>query len=482
MNQSKEKSAVGAATPATDRENDFNNIISDSGEKIKMLEVTKLRHHPDNPRKNIGDITELTDSIRKNGIMQNLTVIPKDDVYWVLIGNRRFEAAVAAGMTRLPCKVVTDLTPAQQLGIMLEENMQRNDLTVIEQAQGFQLMLDFGETVKTVAEKTGFSEKTVRHRLNIAKLDMNLLSEKSKEWQLTISDLTELEKLKDINVRNKVLKRATDSKNLKWMIEAELREEKRNANEKIYRAMFKKAKIPFDDKAKNHLWSSGNEVVKTYDLNSKVAEKFNFKITDDLIFTIYFNTIYVLRKKANKKKELTEQEKKQQQIKANCKQVSVIFKALINEMRLFLEQNIIEKSSGLMGGGTFCSDRELRFAWDTLMYARGSAVISDFVPLFIEKEFHEVNEEDRKIAKNKLRRVPVALQIAYSVVKKAEFCSLPIDRYNGNYIEDNAKGYDDLYKLIRGWGFRFPEDKEKEYEGILDGSSDLYTKDGDKNA
>ena len=311
---------------------------------------------------------------------------------------------------------------------------------------------------------------------------MDILSKKSEEWQLTISDLTELEKLKDINVRNKVLKRATDSKNLKWMIEAELREEKRDANEKTYRAMFKKAKIPFDDKAKNYLWNSGTEIVKTYDLNSKAVENLNFAITDDLIFTVYFNTIYVLRKKADKKKELTEQEKKQRHIKAACKQVNVIFRALINEIRLFLEQNIIEKSSGLMGGGTFCSDRELRFAWDTLMYVRGSAVISDFVPLFIKKESHEVNEEDGKIAGNKLRRVPVALQIAYAVVKKAEIDSIPIDSYTGKYTARDAKGYADLYMLIRGWGFRFPEDKEKEYESILDGSSDLYMKDGETHA
>ena len=163
MNGNKKISPVGMGVPTRDIENLSDNIISDSDGKIKVLDIIKLKHHPDNPRKNIGDITELTDSIRKNGVMQNLTVIPEDDMYLVLIGNRRFEAAVAAGLTRLPCKIVTGLTPAQQLGIMLEENMQRNDLTVIEQAQGFQLMLDFGETVKTVAEKTGFSEKTVNN-------------------------------------------------------------------------------------------------------------------------------------------------------------------------------------------------------------------------------------------------------------------------------------------------------------------------------
>ena len=54
---------------------------------------------------------------------------------------------------------------------MLLENIQREDLTIQEQAQGFQMMLDLGDTEDQIAEKTGFSKSTVRHRLNIAKLD-----------------------------------------------------------------------------------------------------------------------------------------------------------------------------------------------------------------------------------------------------------------------------------------------------------------------
>ncbi|MCR5521277.1 MAG: ParB/Srx family N-terminal domain-containing protein, partial [Lachnospiraceae bacterium] len=84
-----------------------------------MINMLNLSHHPENPRKNIGDITELTESIKKNGVMQNLTVIPAmpkakdyycdDEVadfekdpdkhtYLVIIGNRRMEAAKAAGV------------------------------------------------------------------------------------------------------------------------------------------------------------------------------------------------------------------------------------------------------------------------------------------------------------------------------------------------------------------------------------------------
>ena len=99
----------------------------------------------------------------------------------------------------MPCSVV-EMTEKEQISTMLLENMQRSDLSVSEQAQGFQLMLDLGETETTIAEKTGFSRNTVRHRLNLAKLDQETLTrrEENKDFQLTLTDLYELEKVQDI--------------------------------------------------------------------------------------------------------------------------------------------------------------------------------------------------------------------------------------------------------------------------------------------
>lgn len=146
--------------------------------EIKYIAVTKLCPHPDNPRRDVGDVTELADSIKANGILQNLTVVPVpgeiigtfDGLYTVVIGHRRLAAAKLAGLTEVPC-VVTEMTPQEQIGTMLLENMQRSDLTLYEQAQGFQMMLDLGETVETVAQKTGFSQSTVRRRVKLLNLD-----------------------------------------------------------------------------------------------------------------------------------------------------------------------------------------------------------------------------------------------------------------------------------------------------------------------
>lgn len=102
--------------------------------------------------------------------MQNLTVVPEDDHYLVVIGNRRMEAAKLAGLDTAPCAVV-NMTPAEQLSTMMVENMQRSDLTIFEQAAGFQLMMDMGGTVDPIAEKTGFSASTVRRRVKLMELD-----------------------------------------------------------------------------------------------------------------------------------------------------------------------------------------------------------------------------------------------------------------------------------------------------------------------
>ena len=146
------------------------------------IPIKKIFPHPDNPRLQLGDLTELTESIRKNGVLQNLTVMPKEgseDKYTVLIGHRRLAAAHDAGVKEVPCKIVTDIDRNEQIAMMLQENMQRNDLTIYEQSQSFQLMLNLGETVQTVAERTGFSETTVRRRVKLSELDQKLLKKRS---------------------------------------------------------------------------------------------------------------------------------------------------------------------------------------------------------------------------------------------------------------------------------------------------------------
>ncbi len=175
--------------------------------QIVYISLEKLHPHPDNPRKELGDLTELADSIKKSGILQNLTVIPATGYYHgdytVIIGHRRCAAAKLAGLTEVPC-VITEMDYKEQIATMLLENMQRNDLTVWEQAQGFQMMLDLGESIEDVSEKTGFSESTVRRRVKLLKLDSDKFKE-SQARQVSFMEYEKLFEIEDEEKRNELL-------------------------------------------------------------------------------------------------------------------------------------------------------------------------------------------------------------------------------------------------------------------------------------
>jgi len=205
---------------------------------ITNIDTKKIRPHDHNPRKDLGDLTELAESIKACGVLQNLTVVrPEagycptcnlyngalgnctdghagevrppcphyewDEKYVVVIGHRRLAAAKLAGLKEVPC-TVAEMDERQQVATMLLENIQRSDLTVWEQANGFQMMLNFGESVKDISTKTGFSESTVRHRVKLLDLDKEKFK-KSEKRGATLHDYMQLEKIKDAELRDKVL-------------------------------------------------------------------------------------------------------------------------------------------------------------------------------------------------------------------------------------------------------------------------------------
>ena len=208
--------------------------------EIVMIPVERLEHHPENPRKDLGDLTELAESIKANGVMQNLTVVKNHfapDVYTVVIGNRRMEAAKLAGMKEVPC-VICEMDPKTQISTMLMENMQRADLTMYEQAQGFQMMMNLGLTEAEISDMTGFSRTTVKRRVKMAELDQEILQKVGA--QLTMDDLDQLAKIRDLEKRNALLKEA-GTQNYKWKIENAIAEQKREDNYQLIREILLQA-------------------------------------------------------------------------------------------------------------------------------------------------------------------------------------------------------------------------------------------------
>jgi len=208
----------------------------DEPARLVYLPIDQLHPHPNNPRKDLGDLSELADSIKVKGVLQNLTVVPMelvdpdatitlgDNHYTILIGHRRHAAAKLAGLSELPC-VIVEMDEKEQLQTMLLENMQRNDLTVYEQAQGFQMMLDLGSTVEEIAEKSGFSQSTVRRRIKMMELDQETLKEVSSR-QIALSDFDKLAQIESIEKRNKALTEI-GTYNFDRVVTSTLREEHR---------------------------------------------------------------------------------------------------------------------------------------------------------------------------------------------------------------------------------------------------------------
>lgn len=145
--------------------------LTGAGARIAMIPLDRLHSHPDNPRRDVGDVTELADSIRAHGVRQNLLVVPDPDdpdAYRLVIGHRRTAAARAAGtVAALPAVVDDTLTPADQLQLMLLENLQRVDLTAVEEADAYQGLLDLGLDEKAIAQSTGRARSTVKSRLRL---------------------------------------------------------------------------------------------------------------------------------------------------------------------------------------------------------------------------------------------------------------------------------------------------------------------------
>ena len=159
-----------------------------------MLDVALLRPHPANPRRDLGDLTELADSIRAHGVRQNLLVVPAPDepgAYRLVIGHRRTAAARLAEVPRLPAVVDAALTEAEQLELMLLENIQRSDLSAVEEADAYQGLLDLGLDEAAIAKATGRSPKTVKARLRLRSLPAPA-QEKVHTHQATLEDASKL--------------------------------------------------------------------------------------------------------------------------------------------------------------------------------------------------------------------------------------------------------------------------------------------------
>lgn len=138
----------------------------------KMVSISKVEPNPDQPRKNFGEdeLEELADSIKKIGIFQPILVQDKGDHYMIVAGERRWRAALKAGLKEVPV-IIKNYTEEEITIIALLENIQRVDLNPIEEAQTYKKLIDtYHYKQDEVAEKVSKSRTAVTNSMRLLKL------------------------------------------------------------------------------------------------------------------------------------------------------------------------------------------------------------------------------------------------------------------------------------------------------------------------
>ncbi|CAM5197496.1 ParB family chromosome partitioning protein OS=Ureibacillus acetophenoni OX=614649 GN=SAMN05877842_105199 PE=3 SV=1 [Ureibacillus acetophenoni] len=152
---------LDALLPAVDNENE-----------IKKISIQKLVANPYQPRKIFEDeaIEELAQSIREHGIIQPIVVRKKGTKYEIVVGERRFRAAKLANLDEVPA-IVKEMTEEQMMEVAILENLQREDLTPIEEAEAYQSLIEkLNFTQEDLAKRLGKSRPHITNHIRLLQL------------------------------------------------------------------------------------------------------------------------------------------------------------------------------------------------------------------------------------------------------------------------------------------------------------------------
>lgn len=432
--------------------------------EIINIGVEQIFPHPENPRKDLGDLTELVESIKVNGILQNLTVVPwvgQADKYTVIIGHRRLAAAKQAGLQEVPCSVVK-LTQAEQIAVMLTENMQRSDLTVYEQAKAFQqLSLDFGMSVSEIAERSGFSETTVRKRVKLAELDEAKFKKACKRGA-TLFDFAELEKVEDPEAKNKCLD-AIGTNNFKNALKSALDEQKYLKRREGWIQQLQK----FATQIEQRDYLEGEVLPMEWETNFSQWDRQNeIEVPDDANEVRYFFVVYdtniTLLKERIEKPDDPETVRKNQLKEAQdtkCKMMEDIARRHFNLRKEFVRDFGAAKSNvdSIIRYACEINFPERRQYWRPLQ-----SVLAELTGLRVEKD---TNEIDKRLLRERCAELPekMLLLLCYWKMDAPDnnYLRREWDRYNQYYricYKDNQE-LDSVYYLLESLGYQLSDEE-----------------------
>lgn len=144
--------------------------------ETKLISIDLIQPNPYQPRIEFGDeaLMDLAQSIRENGLIQPITVREKDNFYEIVAGERRYRAMKLIGQVEVPC-LVMDANEIQMAQMALVENVQRENLSAIEEAKAYvQIMKYANLTQAELALKMGKSQSSIANKLRLLNLDENI--------------------------------------------------------------------------------------------------------------------------------------------------------------------------------------------------------------------------------------------------------------------------------------------------------------------
>ncbi|MCQ2976614.1 MAG: ParB/RepB/Spo0J family partition protein [archaeon] len=146
--------------------------VDSSSEKIEMIKISNIKPNPNQPRKYFNEekLQELSESIKENGVIQPLIVQQDGSKYMIIAGERRYRASKLAGVSELPC-IVKNYTDEELIKVSLLENIQREDLNSIEEAETYKSIIEeFNITQDKLADQLGKSRTYITNSLRLLNL------------------------------------------------------------------------------------------------------------------------------------------------------------------------------------------------------------------------------------------------------------------------------------------------------------------------
>ena len=181
-------------------------------EKITELRISEIEPNRDQPRKEFNKqaLLELSESIATHGVMQPIVVRPHEDIYQIIAGERRWRACRMAGLNKVPV-VVMEIDDKSAAEVALVENLQREDLNPVEEAQGYKNLIDnYNLTQEDVARRVGKSRSSIANSLRLLNLPNEALDELESGNISTGHGKTLLQVLEDMPLVKKMLDAAKE--------------------------------------------------------------------------------------------------------------------------------------------------------------------------------------------------------------------------------------------------------------------------------